>query len=387
MVTAVRKGQSRRSVARRFHVSLLTVQRWMERAQGRPLDRVDWGDRPSGPHLPHRRVAAEVEELVLRLRQELKTTSALGEYGAQAIAQEMRVRGFSSPLSLRTIGRILERRGALDGRARIRRPPPPKGWYLPEVAARQAELDSFDIVEGLALQGGEQLEVLTGISLHGGLAAAWPMPAPVTTEAVLAALQEHWQECGLPSYLQFDNDPVFHGPHHFPNLLGRVTRLCLALHIIPVFTPPHETGFQAAIEHFNGLWQAKVWNRFHHASLTEVQERSARYVAAHRARAAGRREAAPSRRPFSPPAPAETSTLPSQGKIIFLRRANERGEVALLGQVFQASSRWPHRLVRCEVALETPRIRFLALRRKQPLCQSLLCELEYYGLYNRHPKP
>jgi hypothetical protein len=49
--------------------------------------------------------------------------------------------------------------------------PPPLGWYLPAVATREAELDSFDVVEGLVLEGGPQVEVLTGITVHGGLVA------------------------------------------------------------------------------------------------------------------------------------------------------------------------------------------------------------------------
>ncbi|RPJ25246.1 MAG: hypothetical protein EHM35_15690 [Planctomycetaceae bacterium] len=42
MVALVRQEMAVRAVARRFHVSLPTVQRWVKRAQGRRLDRVDW---------------------------------------------------------------------------------------------------------------------------------------------------------------------------------------------------------------------------------------------------------------------------------------------------------------------------------------------------------
>jgi hypothetical protein len=37
--------------------------------------------------------------------------------------------------ALRTSNRILQRHGAFDGQHRIRRPPPPPGWYLPNLAA------------------------------------------------------------------------------------------------------------------------------------------------------------------------------------------------------------------------------------------------------------
>jgi hypothetical protein len=42
MVEAVRAGKSMRSVARRFNVTLPTVQRRVKRAQGLDLDAVDW---------------------------------------------------------------------------------------------------------------------------------------------------------------------------------------------------------------------------------------------------------------------------------------------------------------------------------------------------------
>ena len=99
----------------------------------------------------------------------------------------------------------------LDRRRRTRRPPPPPGWYLPLVADGRAELDSFDLVEGLVIRGGPHVEVLNGISLHGGLVVSWPHTA-ITADFVVAALVEHWQAAGLPGYAQFDNDPIFQGP-------------------------------------------------------------------------------------------------------------------------------------------------------------------------------
>ena len=212
---------------------------------------------------------------MLVLRRELKETSDLGEYGAQAIHREFAAREHVVVPSVRTIGRVLERRGALDGRRRMRRPPPPPGWYLPEWGEGRAELDSFDTIEGLTLEGGLRLEVLNVISLQGGLPGSWPQPL-VTAKSAVEALGEHWQEFGLPAYAQFDNDTVFQGSHHGQDSLGRVVRTCLQLGVTPVFAPPQESGFQAAVGNFNGRWQAKVWARFHHASLAALQERSRR---------------------------------------------------------------------------------------------------------------
>jgi hypothetical protein len=375
MVQAVRRGTSMRQVADQFGVALATVQRWVARAKGQRLDRVDWADRPGGLPTPVNRTERQREDLVLTIRQELRTTSDLGEFGAAAIRREWLARGLPDPPAVRTIGLILQRRGALDRRQRTRRPPPPAGWYLPAVADGRAELDSIDIVEGLVIRGGTPVEVLTGISLHGGLVAAWPRTA-VTAAFVVDALVEHWRAVGLPGYAQFDNDPIFQGAQIHPDTIGRVARTCLSLGVVPVFVPPRETGFQAAIEGFNGLWQAKVWARFEHASLEGLQAQSARYVAAHRQRAAARIEAAPRRRPFPRHWQLDLQAHP-QGRLVFLRRSNAQGEVQVLGRTYAVDPLWQHRLVRGEVDLTARRIRFYTLRRRAPDQQPLAHEAAY----------
>jgi putative transposase len=375
MVEAVRAGACLRQVAHRFGVSLPTVQRWVARAGDERLDRVDWSNRPCGLPSPVNRTERSVEDLVLTLRQQLRETSDLGEFGAAAIHRELVARGTAKLPSVRTIGAILQRRGALDYHRRVRRPPPRAGWYLPAVADGRAELDSFDIVEGLVIQGGTSVEVLNGLSLHGGLAVSWPQSV-ITANFVVEAVVEHWRAVGLPDYAQFDNDPIFEGAQVHPDTIGRVTRACLSLGVIPVFVPPRETGFQAAIEGFNGLWQAKVWARFHYDSLTGVQAQSARYVAAHRQRAAARIEAAPLRRPFPRRWQLNLQAHP-QGQLIFIRRSNAQGEVQLLGRTLAVEPLWQHRLVRAEVDLTKQRIRFYTLRRRAPDQQPLVKETKY----------
>lgn len=375
MVGAVRSGASMRFVARQFHVGLPTVQRWVRRAQGFELEQIDWRDRPCIPHRT-RRTDATREDLVLGLRQELRQHSDLGEFGAAAIGREWVRVGLTNPPSVRTIGRILERRGALDGQKRVRRPAPPAGWYLPEVASGRAELDSFDVVEGLVIEGGPEVRVLNGSSLHGGLVVSWPWET-INTPMVMEALTEHWRAFGLPSFAQFDNDTLFQGAHQFADSIGRVIRLCLSLGVTPVFAPPLETGFQAAIESFNARWQAKVWQRFHHDSLGDLQARSARYIQAHRQRSAPRIEAAPARQPFPQHWRWKEHAPLDDGRLIYLRRANDHGKVRLLGHNFDVHPRWTHRLVRCEVNLTTQKIHFFALRRREPTQQPLLNEIHY----------
>ncbi len=236
MVAAVRQGQSLRQVAAAFRVSPGTVLHWVRHAKGQRLDRVDWSDRPHTPHQTQR-TAAAVEDLVLQLRRTLRQDSDLGFYGAAVIHEALAERNVEPLPSVRTIGRILQRRGLLDGRPRVRRQAPPPGWYLPEVAAGRQELDSVDAVEGLKIRDGPLVEVLNAVSLHGGLASSWPQENCVTACAVSTALTQRWQEFGLPDYAQFDNGSIFQGSHAHADVVGRVSRMCLSLGVAVVFAP------------------------------------------------------------------------------------------------------------------------------------------------------
>jgi hypothetical protein len=375
MIAAVRRGKSLRAVARSCHVSATTVKRWVDRARGKRLDRISFSDLSSAPLRIANRVSSATEQMVLSLRKELKEQSDLGEFGAAAIRRELQSRNSPALPSLRTIGRILERGGALDYRRRIRRPPPPKGWYLQDVANQRAELDLFDFVEGLVIRGGIEVGVFNVVSLHGGIVGSFPS-TPHNTETALAAIIKHWSEIGLPSFAQFDNDNRFQGPHQYPDTIGKVIRICLSLAVVPVFAPPREHGLQNAIESYNGLWQAKVWSRFEHASIEALKERSNRYVEASHKRKAARQDSAPERRKF-PGKWHRNDKAKVRGQIIYVRRTDERGSVIVLGRKYEVSANWTHRLVRCEVDIDQKEIRFYALRRSDWKTQPLLGRTHY----------
>ena len=352
------------------------VHHWVQQAQGQRLDRVDWHDRSHAPRASHR-TEAVIEELVLTVRAELEQLSDLGFHGAEVIHEALKGRKIEPLPAVRTINRILERRGVLDGQKRLRRPAPPPGWHLPEVASKRLELDSFDVVEGLVIKDGPQVEVLNGISLHGGLAASWPVGASVTAKLVVESLIEHWRAFGLPGYAQFDNDTIFQGTHAHPDVIGRVSRLCLSLGVVPVFVVPHEFGFQSMIENYNGTWQAKVWARFPHGSLLDLQGHSQRYVTALRRHRADRIESAPQRRAFPTGWHLNLQSRP-RGWIMYLRRTSAVGTVEVMGRSFEADPHWLNRLVRVEVDLDEDKIRIYRLRRREPKDQPLLKELHHH---------
>ena len=374
MVQRIRAGYGLRAVARQFGVNVSTVSLWVARSAGQRLDRFPFADHKRGR--AWNRTQALVEQRILQTRAQLREHSVLGEYGADAIERALHEQRPAARVSRATINRVLRRHGATDAHTRVRRPPPPKGWYLPEVAAGRAEVDCFDFIEDLKIAEGPLVNALTAKSLHGALTDAW-MLSQLSAKGAVSCLQARLSRDGLPAHAQFDNDTVFQGAHQFADSVGRVSRLCLALGVIPVFVPPLEHGMQNTIEGFNALWQAKVWQRHRVGSMGELQMRSDQYIAAHRARAQQAAEAAPPRRAMPRDFKLDLRA-PLTGQIIFIRRTDERGQVHLLGQRFTVSPDWLHRLVRCEVDFDHHCIRCFALRRRAPTEQPLLATIEYH---------
>lgn len=375
MVAAVRHGQAQRAVARRFGIGLGHLQYWLARTRGQRLDRVDWSNQSNAPRVHGRQTKTSVQRRILALRRELRQ-SDLGFVGAQAIQDALRTECPHRRLpSLRTIGRILKRHGALDAVRRVRRSAPPAGWYLPEVAAGTAELDAFDVIEDLPLEGGPRLDVLTTRALWGSVCGAW-ISAALRARWLCERLETHWRAHGCPAYAQFDNDSRFQGTHTHPDVLGQVIRFCLSLGVTPVFAPAREHGPQNLNESFNHLWQQKVWHRFHHASALAFQARSDRFVAAYQRRRAAREDRAPGRRSFPKRWTLDLHQRP-RGMVIYLRRTDEFGTIRVLGHRLEVDAQWVHRLVRAEVDLEAQQIRCYRLRRRAPDEQPLVRTIKY----------
>ena len=375
MVAAVRRGQAQRAVARRLGIGLGHLQYWLARTRGQRLERVDWLDQSNAPRAHGRQTPAGVERRVLALRRELRQGD-LGFVGAQAIHDELVAERRHGRLpGLRTIGRILQRHGALDAVRRVRRSAPPPGWYLPDVAAGRAELDAFDVIEDLPLEGGPRLDVLTTRALWGSVCGAW-VSAALRARWLCERLETHWRAHGCPAYAQFDNDSRFQGTHTHPDVLGQVIRFCLSLGVTPVFAPPREHGPQNLNESFNHLWQQKVWHRFDHANESAFQARSDRFVAAYQQRRVAREDRAPARRAFPKRWKLDLHRHP-RGLVIYLRRTDESGAIRVLGHRLEVDAQWVHRLVRAEVDLDAGKIRCHRLRRRAPDDQPLVRTIQY----------
>jgi hypothetical protein len=245
---------------------------------------------------------------------------------------------------------------------------------LPGLQQRKHELDSFDILEGLYLHGGQEVQLLNGLSLHGNLLHSAANETQ-TAENTVLALIDHWKQFGLPRYVQFDNDMVFQGPRR-ADVIGKVIRLCLSLKVIPVFTTPYEQGFQGKIERFNREIQEKFWRRKRFKSVKDVGNHLAEYVQAHRWAHQEEIISAPYRRLFPKRWSRDDTSMP-RGKIIYLRRTDGSGWIRFLERDFFVNEHWVNRLVRAEVDLDEGKVCFFALRRADWKTQRLIKTVKF----------
>ncbi|MDO4576358.1 MAG: helix-turn-helix domain-containing protein [Planctomycetia bacterium] len=152
MIALYRQGLSCRAIAKRVGKSKTTVKKWVTRATGLRLERVDCSDRRPSCRVAHNRIDPEIENLIVETRKFLKEKSILGECGARVIRSVLEENGGDGVPSVRTIHNVLRRNGLLDGNRRRRFPTPPPGWMIPDVRDQKAEMDSFDYIEDLRMK-------------------------------------------------------------------------------------------------------------------------------------------------------------------------------------------------------------------------------------------
>jgi transposase InsO family protein len=223
------------------------------------------------PHHVHNRTSEEVEAVIVRIRKTIESGHdpelRYANLGAESIASEVRRLDLTPPHPV-TIYRILKRHDLVQPRQHYGREPRlPEDYPYPLViepnAVHQADFVRRTLTGGQRFYGAHLLD----------LARCWPVLRVLTTKSAAAVCQFFvtvWQEVGLPAALQIDNDVVWNGGGRGQRVLSTVVRLCLAVGVQVIFTPPYTPQANGAIESFNDLWDSNFWHRTQFESLKHV---------------------------------------------------------------------------------------------------------------------
>jgi len=335
------KGKSPINILTRIPRSRAWLFKWKQRFEQDGWQALD--SLSTAPHHSPQQYSAEAVSLILRVRQRLEK-STVGLVSARAIQQQLlRLRLMNSPPSQTTIKRWLRRAGLIGAGVE-----PDKETYYPALPPEDEFVTfSCDWVARY-LTGGEKVFVFHTIDLETH-ALQQTIRADKSTHSTCEHLLAACAELGRPDFLQLDNDAAFTGLGRHRRVFGQFVRTALYLGIELIFIPPAEPQRNHVVERVNGLWVSSFWEKDHFASRRELLRKSPKFLAWYEtyvppalgglsiSQATRRRR--PRRHKLLR---RQIAQLPQElpltcGRIHFIRRVNEQGEINILKEQWKAS--------------------------------------------------
>ncbi len=253
-ITRCLAGEDPTTVAASLGRSRQWVYKWLARhLTGGP----DWtAERSRRPRTRPLALSARVEEAVRLVRLELYNEGL--PCGAQNIRWRLEELGLTPLPALRTINRILARRGLTHRRTGRY---VPKGKVYPALPAATANaVHQLDYLGPCYLRGPVRFWSLNTVDVATARCATEPVPSRAG-QATVDAVWATWCRLGYPAAVQADNEWAFSGSPAHPRALGPLIRLCLAQGIEPWFIPPGEPWRNGVVEKFNDHYKAKFLAR------------------------------------------------------------------------------------------------------------------------------
>jgi hypothetical protein len=340
-------SKSMREIRKRIPRSRSWLYKWKQRFDLDGFAALD--SLPKAPRSSPQGYDARVRALVLNLRKRF-ARAVVGLVGARAIRRELHHQHRLKRLpTLATINRWLKAAALISGAPL----PVPAAFYPhPQIAGDRV----FHACDWTMrhLEGGQKVFAFHSLDLHTH--ALWQtLLTDKSTHSVITHALEVWQRLALPDFLQLDNDAAFTGLGKKGRIFGQFVRLALYLGIELIFIPPGEPKRNAKVERVNGLWAASFWEKNRFKSLGEVGRKQGKFFSWYESYAPPSleglsvKEASQAKRwprLKRKELPALDQKLPlTYGRIHFIRRVSEQGEIEILKERWKVSKRLAHRYV------------------------------------------
>src|SRR5512143_98971 len=316
-------------------------------------------------HQVAQRISPELERTILSIRRRLQAHAAPGTryslIGADAILAELQALSVRPLPGRRTIERVLQRHGVTAPRVRLA-PLLPRQQYPGPQARASNQLHEVDLVGPVYLKGrSHRYYIWVGKDAFDD-AVCLRLADSRRMDEVLAFLGECWKDLGLPEQVQLDNARELSGWGPAARRLSRVIRLCLHFGVEPVFIPAGEPQFNGAVEHFNGWFQPRLFDRRYtrpcdlRRELARLQEVvNTQHVHPRlggRTPAQHRRGLRLRKLPASFVVPTDRQPI-AAGRVTFIRRGSPAGTVSVLSQSYRVGKK--HRGLYLRLVVDTGR--------------------------------
>ncbi len=260
-------GESPESICASLDRSRRWLYKWL--ARNIPDDSAWYEDLSRRPIVSPHRTPSEIEQIIEVVRWSLYNKGLF--CGGQAIRWEMEDMNVQPLPSIRTIGRILQRRGLTNRRTGRYESKGKKYPKLPALLPNQTH--QVDLVGPCYLTGPIRFYSLHAVDTAINRCGIEPMISRAA-QSILDAVYAVWKRMGIPKNLQVDNEWAFYGSPAHPRGMGPLIRLCLAYGVNLWFIPPAEPWRNGIVEQFNDHYQQKFLARVTMASMEQLQQES-----------------------------------------------------------------------------------------------------------------
>ncbi len=271
-VHLLRKGEKVEDVAFELKRSEVWVRKWWKRYRQEGFRGLQ--DRSRAPKNHGRKLSKEVVKKVCLARSELEAEKELGiglKYiGALAVRTRLKKWGVTPLPSKASIERILHKHKLTNKKGKKAK----EKVKYPHLQPDQAqELVQVDIVPHY-LTGGEKSPCFNAIDVVSRYPTGHAYKQRRAQDACDFLLHV-WQEMGVPTYTQVDNEGCFSGGHTHPYVLGKVVRLALTVGTELLFSPFYHPESNCYVERFHQDYDLHVWDdtylEDHHAVNTQAK--------------------------------------------------------------------------------------------------------------------
>ena len=377
-----RSGESPEAIAAALGRTSRWVRKWVARHDEDGHDEAWATSRSRAPHTSPTRTPDRVRDLIVDARKRLEANPR-AQYGALAVAWELRRMGVDPIPPRWTIERVIHEEGLAKHRSRqpgyVSKGVP----YPKPVEPEPGTTHQVDLVGPRHLQGAVEFHALNLIDVgsHGADSEVLERPRPTHLAAALAAM---WSRQGVPAVAQFDNHANFRGaiPPAYAHF-GPVVATCLDLDVVPRFIPLREPWRNGVIEHFNDVWDKSFLRTERFGSLAHLRTENAAFVAFHNAfhRYGAHQGRSPdevwSGRLYHPLAPGyePPTRLPAKGRIEVVRYVRSNCLVDLFGKRITLAAEHTHQYVTAVIKV----------RLKQVMIVTIEGEIVHQGAYPISP--
>jgi transposase len=342
----LRSGSTVETVAKACGRSKRWVYKWQARYKADGWTGLESQSRVPKKH--GRKLTKAMKSAILRTRSELEAEAARGQglkyVGARAVRTRLKKKRLRWIPSCPTIERVLSQAG-------MTRPQEPQAVVdYPHLQPQEpCELIQVDIVPHF-LTGGMRVSCFNAIDI----VSRYPTgEAYAQRRAIDAAhfLIHVWQEIGIPTYTQVDNEGCFSGGATHPYVLGTVVRLALFVGTQLLFSPIYHPKSNAYVERFHQDYNLHVWEDTYLQELKQVRQQANRFFSLYRQSEhhSALKEQTPAQVHAQRPGPRlgpgfemVSQKLPLHaGRIHFLRRVKADKTVSLLNVAWPVPAAWP----------------------------------------------